>query len=48
MKKIKWNKRKFVNNVKELLLGTSIIWLPIAGIAIANMICNYLGLGNIG
>lgn len=37
-----------MKKIKELILGTSFIWLPIAGIAIANMICNYLGLGNIG
>lgn len=44
MKKIRWNKRKFINNLKELLIGTSFLTLPILACLIYGLICNMLGL----
>lgn len=37
-----------MKKIIELILGTSIIWLPIGFIALGNYICNLLNLGNIG
>ena len=36
-----------MKKIKEFILGTSIIWLPIAMIVIGNMISTALGLGMI-
>lgn len=42
MKKYKWNKRKFVNNIKELILGTSCITMSILGCLVYGLACNIL------
>ena len=44
MKKIKWNKRKFLNNIKELILGTSVITIPVLACLVYGFCCNLLGL----
>lgn len=37
-----------MKKIKEFILGTSILWLPIAFIAFGNYVCSLLGLGFIG
>lgn len=38
---------KILNKIKEFLIGTSIFWLPIVGIGIANQLCIWAGLGSL-
>ena len=33
------------NKLKQILLGTSIFWMPIAGCYVAELICKMLGVG---
>ena len=44
MKKYNWNKRKFINNIKELTIGTSYLTIPILGCLLYGLACNILGL----
>ena len=44
MKKIKWNKRKCVNNIKELLVGPAFFTIPILACLVYGIGCNLLGL----
>lgn len=44
MKKIKWNKRKFLNNIKELILGTAFFTIPTLACLVYGFGCNLLGL----
>lgn len=41
---MKWNKRKFINNIKELVLGTAYFTLPVIAIILHGIVCNILGL----
>ncbi len=38
---------KILNEIKEFLIGTSILWLPIVAIGIANQLCIWAGLGSL-
>lgn len=35
---MRWNKKKFINNMIDLILGTSCMTLPIIGIMIFNLL----------
>ena len=36
-----------MKKIKEFLIGTSIFWLPIVAIGIANQLCILIGLGSL-
>ena len=40
----RWNKKKFINNIKELVLGTAYFTIPIAGIIFYGIVCNIFNL----
>lgn len=44
MKKYRWNKGKFAINIKELIIGTSYLTMPILGCLLYGLACNILGL----
>lgn len=44
MKKYRWNKEKFAINIKELIIGTSYLTMPILGCLLYGLACNILGL----
>ena len=44
MKKYKWNKKKFINNVAELITGTAYMTIPIIACMASELVCNILGL----
>lgn len=43
-KKYRWNKEKFAINIKELILGTSCLTMPILSCLLYGLACNILGL----
>ena len=43
MKKIKWNKRKFLNNIKGLILGTAFFKIPTLACLVYGFGCNKKG-----
>lgn len=44
MKKYRWNKEKFAKNIRELIVGTSYLTMPILGCLLYGLACNILGL----
>lgn len=40
----KWNKRKFINNIKEFAEGTAFFTIPILACLVYGLACNILGL----
>lgn len=44
MKKYRWNKKKFINNVTELITGTAYMTIPIIACMVSGLAFNILGL----
>lgn len=44
MKKYKWNKKKFVNNIADLIIGTAYMTIPIFACLLYELVCKMLGL----
>lgn len=44
MKKYKWDKKKFVNNIAELIIGTAYMTIPIFACLLYGLSCKILGL----